>query len=80
MTRQVITAAPGCADPLSLADADLLEAVLDPDVPARRLLALAAARRRHGRPRTLLPTSWRHVLHREAPLRFMAASLAARRS
>ncbi|WP_289017109.1 glycosyltransferase [uncultured Ornithinimicrobium sp.] len=80
VTRRVLAAAPGCADPLSLADADLLGAVLDPGVPADRLLALAAARRRHGRPRTLLPSSWRHVLHREAPLRLMAASLAARRS
>ena len=79
VTRRLLAAAPGCADPLSLADADLLGAVLDPGVPADRLLALAAARRRHGRPRTLLPSSWRHVLHREAPLRFMAASLAARR-
>ncbi|HSP60368.1 MAG TPA: hypothetical protein VLO09_04845, partial [Ornithinimicrobium sp.] len=79
-TRRVLAAAPGCADPLSLADHDLLAAVLDPAVPAERLLALAAARRRHGRPRTLLPSSWRHVLHREAPLRFMAASLLARRS
>ncbi|MGC5584917.1 glycosyltransferase [Ornithinimicrobium sp. W1665] len=77
--RRVLQEAPGCADPLSLADHDLLGAVLDPAVPAERLLALAEARRRHGRPRTLLPSSWRHALHREAPLRFMAASLVARR-
>ncbi|MFK5646655.1 glycosyltransferase [Ornithinimicrobium sp. LYQ121] len=79
LTRRTLDAAPGAADPLSRADHDLLAAVLDPTVPAAVLLARARDRRRHGRPRTLLPSSWRHVLHREAPLRFMASSLAARR-
>lgn len=79
VTARVLAAAPGCADPLSLADHDLLTAVLDPKVPADRLLELAHARRRHGTPRTLLPSSWRHVLHPEAPARFMAASLLAGR-
>ncbi|MFK5689461.1 glycosyltransferase [Ornithinimicrobium sp. LYQ92] len=79
VTARVLAAAPGCADPLSLADHDLLAAVLDPRIPADRLLGLALARRRHGTPRTLLPSSWRHVLHPEAPARFMAASLLAAR-
>ncbi|WP_151523544.1 glycosyltransferase [Serinicoccus kebangsaanensis] len=79
VTRRVLEAAPGCADPLSLADRDLLDAALDPAVPAPRLVELAHARRRHGTPRTLLPSSWRHALHREAPLRFMTASLLATR-
>ncbi|MFK5584305.1 glycosyltransferase [Serinicoccus sp. LYQ131] len=79
VTARVLAAAPGCADPLSLADHDLLAAVLDPRIPADRLLELAHARRRHGTPRTLLPSSWRHVLHPEAPARFMAASLLAGR-
>lgn len=78
VTRRVLEAAPGCADPLSLADHDLLRAALDPAVPAEVLLGRAQARRRHGTPRTLLPSSWRHALHPEAPLRLMAASLAAR--
>jgi hypothetical protein len=78
ITRRTLEAAPGCAAPLSRADHDLLAAVLDPTVPALTLLDRARARRRHGSPRTLLPSSWRHVLHREAPLRFMVASLAAR--
>lgn len=78
-TRRILDAAPGCADPLSLADHDLLEAILDPDLPATTLLERARARRRFGTPRTLLPGRWTHVLHREAPLRFMAASLLARR-
>ena len=79
ITQRLLEAVPGCADPLSLADHDLLAAVLDPEVPATELLARAAARRRFGAPRTLLPRSWRHALTPEAPLRFMAASLAARR-
>lgn len=79
VARRLLEVAPGCADPLSLADHDLLEAVLDPDVPAPTLIERAHARRRFGTPRTLLPRRWSHVLHREAPLRFMAASLVARR-
>lgn len=79
ITRDLLGACPGAADPLSLADHDLLRAVLDPGTPARKLVDLAHARRRHGTPRTLLPSDWRRVLHREAPLRLMAASLAARR-
>ncbi|WP_122260769.1 glycosyltransferase [Ornithinimicrobium cerasi] len=79
ITRELLGACPGAADPLSLADHDLLRAVLDPGTPARKLVDLAHARRRHGTPRTLLPSDWRHVLHREAPLRLMAASLAAQR-
>lgn len=79
VTRRVLAEAPGCADPLSLADHDLLAAILDVSVPAERMIGLARARRRHGHPRTLLPSSWRHALHPEAPLRFMAASLLASR-
>ncbi|WP_130013953.1 glycosyltransferase [Serinicoccus sediminis] len=79
MTRRVLDAAPGCTDPLSRADHDLIAAALDPRVPTPRLLALARARRRHGTPRTLLPGSWRHALDPEAPLRLMSASLWASR-
>ncbi|WP_298746740.1 glycosyltransferase [uncultured Serinicoccus sp.] len=79
VTRRVLDAAPGCADPLSLADHDLLAAALDPQVPVSRLLGLARSRRRHGTPRTLLPGDWRHALDPEAPLRLMAASLWASR-
>lgn len=79
ITRRLLQAAPEAARPLSLADHDLLAAVLDPTVPAEELVARAHARRRFGTPRTLLPHDWRAVLHPEAPLRFMAASLVARR-
>lgn len=79
ITQGLLTVAPGCAAPLSVADHALLTALLDPAVPTTTMLDAAHARRRHGTPRTLLPHDWRYVLHREAPLRFMAASLAARR-
>ncbi|QFG68366.1 glycosyltransferase [Ornithinimicrobium pratense] len=80
VTRRVLAEAPGCADPLSLADGDVLRAVLDVGTPAAQLIARAHARRWHGSPRTLLPSSWRHVLHPEAPVRFMGASLIAARA
>lgn len=79
ITRAVLDAAPGCALPLSLADRALLDACLSPAVPAPDLVRLAHERRRHGTPRTLLPRDVRYLLHREAPLRFMCASILARR-
>lgn len=75
----LLASAPGAARPLSLADRALLDACLDPSVPAAELLRRAAARRRHGRPGTLLPREPAALLHREAPLRFMAASLLSSR-
>lgn len=77
--RSVLSVAHTAADPLSLADHDLLDACLDPGVPADRLVALAHARRRHGHPRTLVPRHPRLALHPEAPVPFMAASAAALR-
>ncbi|MGO2584209.1 MAG: hypothetical protein ACTH9F_02610, partial [Brachybacterium tyrofermentans] len=50
----------------------------NPEVPATELIAAAQDRRHHGRPATLIPREPRFVLDREAPLRFMAASLAVR--
>lgn len=79
VVRSVLAVAHTAADPLSLADHDLLDACLDPDVPPQRLVALARARRRHGHPRTLLQRHPRLALHPEAPVPFMAASLAALR-
>ena len=78
LTAGILEAAPGALHPLSLADRRLADACLDPAVPARELIAAARARRRHGRPATLLPRDLAWTLHREAPLRFMAASLAVK--
>ena len=78
LTAAVLTAAPDAERVLSRAERDLLDAALDPVVPAERLIALSARRRRHGRPATLVPRDVRQVLAREAPLRFMAASVLSR--
>lgn len=78
ITAEVISRAPGCLAPLSRADRRLVDACLDPSVDARDLVRAARARRRHGRLATLLPREPAHLLDREAPLRFMAASLAVR--
>lgn len=77
-TTLLAIAPAGCA-PLAVADRRLLDAVLDPDVPAGALVRLATARRRFGTPATLVPRDARRLLHREAPLRFMAASVLAGR-
>ncbi|GAA1302583.1 glycosyltransferase [Brachybacterium tyrofermentans] len=78
ITAEVIARAPGCLEPLSRADRRLVDACLNPEVPATELIAAAQDRRHHGRPATLIPREPRFVLDREAPLRFMAASLAVR--
>lgn len=78
ITARVITRSPGCLAPLSRADRELVDACLDPTVDTAVLVRAAQARRRHGRPATLLTSSPLHLLDREAPLRFMAASLAVR--
>lgn len=75
VTLEVLTAAPDAERVLSRAEHDLLDAALDPAVPAERLVALSARRRRHGTPATLVPRDPRFLLAREAPLRFMAASV-----
>jgi hypothetical protein len=64
---------------LSRADRALLDAILTGEDPLA-ISTLIAARRRFGRPATLLPREIRWILHREAPVRMMLASaLAARR-
>lgn len=75
VAQEVLAAAPGCQDVMSRADRAVLDAVLDPAVPTEELLARGRARRRHGRPATLLPRQLRTLLAREAPLRLMAASV-----
>ncbi|WP_147680299.1 glycosyltransferase [Actinomyces ruminicola] len=75
MCRRLHGAAPGFDRVLSRADRDLLDACLDPAVPAATLIHRAQARRCHGRPATLLTRDPAWLLDREAPLRFMAASM-----
>lgn len=75
VARAVLTAAQGCERVMSRADRAVLDGVLDTRVQAPDLLERARARRRHGRPATLLPRDLRRLLAREAPLRLMAASV-----
>ena len=79
VAREILDAAPGMTAVLSRADRALLEAILDPSSgDSEHLLALARARRRHGRPETLLTSDPWQMLAREAPLRMMTASLLTR--
>ncbi|MGB3764362.1 MAG: glycosyltransferase [Ornithinimicrobium sp.] len=75
----LLESAARAADPLSRADHRLVEAIGDPSIDATTLLERANDRRRHGRPSTLIPRHLHQVAHREAPLRFMAASWWASR-
>ncbi|WP_298583458.1 glycosyltransferase family A protein [uncultured Kocuria sp.] len=60
---------------LPRADRDLLDLVVRQGATAAQVREASARRRRFGHPATLLTRDPRWVLHREAPLRFMAASL-----
>ncbi|SFT36810.1 glycosyltransferase [Arthrobacter sp. ov118] len=73
VVRALLAAAPGAERPLSRADARLLRSILTLS-PSAEMLAAAAARRKFGRPQTLIASSLAAQLHPEAPLRFMAAS------
>lgn len=75
---RLAAAAPGFEAVLSRADRALLDACADPSAPVEELIALSAARRRHGRPATVATRGAGSLLAREAPLRFMAASLLAK--
>ncbi|SDC94334.1 Glycosyl transferase family 2 [Sanguibacter gelidistatuariae] len=75
----VLHAAPGCERVLSRADCAVLRAVADPASDVGQLIALAHARRRHGRPTTVVTADLTRLFAREAPLRLMAASVLARR-
>lgn len=75
--RLLVDAAPQLRGSLSRAEAHLLDLSLDPGAPVERLLAASAARRRHGRPATVLPAELRGLLAADGPLRFMAASALA---
>ena len=69
------TRAPRALTVLSRADREVLDLVVRRGATAEAILRVDNARRRFGWPSTLLTRDPRRVLHREAPLRFMAASL-----
>ncbi|MEO6942464.1 MAG: glycosyltransferase family A protein [Terrimesophilobacter sp.] len=66
--------AEGFERPFSFADRRLADALADAGSPTARLAELTVARRRFGRPSTLLTRDIRGLLAVEGPLRFMAAS------
>ena len=74
----ILDAAPQCARPLCIADNRLLEALLDLSVPDEEVNRLAVGRRRFGKPSTLVTNDWTYLFHRDAPLRFIAASALVR--
>ncbi|USQ81838.1 glycosyltransferase [Ornithinimicrobium faecis] len=78
MAEHLTEAAPNVTQVLSRADRELLDGILTPSVPADELIRRAHARRRHGTPATVLTRDLRHLWRREAPPRFMAASLLTR--
>ncbi len=80
ITAEVLAVGAGVADPLSRADHAVIDAVLQTSTPAAQMIERAVARRRHGHPATLFPRRWWHLMHPEAPPRFMTASWLAGRT
>jgi hypothetical protein len=72
----LVDAAPGALSSLSLAELDVVDALLDVGCPTGELVAAAAAARRFGRPRTLLTRNPLHLLRPDAPLRWTVSSAA----
>lgn len=72
--RKLMFAAPRAARPLSLADRDLLDAIVRQESDPLAMKSLATLRRTFTNPRTWLPRDLSQLLHPEAPLRFMSAS------
>ncbi|MBK0421628.1 glycosyltransferase [Leucobacter sp. CSA2] len=78
IAERLIAAADRPEGPLSRADRNLLDAILGPDADAARLRALGEARRRFASIDALIPRRIGRILDREAPLRFITASLFLR--
>lgn len=76
--ERIIDSAPGVLGRLSIADNRVVEAIRSRAVSAETMIELAHGRRRHGAPLTLIPSNPMMMFAREAPLRFMVASLLTR--
>ncbi len=77
-TSLILGGAKGCEKPLSIADRNLLDSILDQESPIETVSSLAISRRRFGTFRTLAPRNISSFFDREAPLRFMASSALVR--
>ncbi|WP_168209092.1 glycosyltransferase family A protein [Agromyces intestinalis] len=73
----IISAGGGIERVLSRRERDLLDAALDPARPTEALLAADRRRRARLAPGSLVPRSLGSLAHREAPIRFSAASALA---
>lgn len=78
VVRKLLFAAPRAIRPLSLADRDLLDAILRMEIDSDIMKTLTARRRTFSNPRTWLPRNISQWWHPEAPLRFMSASALVR--
>lgn len=74
VTAAVVACSPTAVHTMARADRRLLSLITDVTAPSEEMLAAAVARRRFGRPNTVLTADWHQALAREAPARMMAAS------
>lgn len=79
LTGSLAAFAPEALERLSRIDRDLVDAAADAAVPSGELDRLARARRRFLAPAAILPRRLRYLAAREAPLRYMIATVLARR-
>ncbi len=71
--RRILALSPAAPGILSRRDARIIAELIGPADPAR-LSAELAVHTDYRRPANVLPASGRRLLHREAPLRFLAAT------
>lgn len=76
--RRLVQDGGGIEQVFSHRDRQLLDAILDSSVPDSRLCELSRLRRKFWHPSALLTRDLSGMLHREAPLRFAAASTLQR--
>lgn len=74
IAQTLVGAGDGIHEVLSRLDRNVLDAALDPAVPAERLIEAALNRRNFRSPGALLPRNPMRALNREAPLRMATAS------
>jgi hypothetical protein len=79
LARDLTTFAPDALERLSRLDRDLVDAASDEAVADDELNRRARTRRRFASPAAVLPRRLRYAAAREAPLRYMLATLLARR-
>jgi hypothetical protein len=74
LLARLVNAGPGALRPLSIADRRLVDAIINASETVETIEGLAAARRKFGRPATIITRDIRGQFAAEGPIRFMAAS------